>query len=160
MSLREQLEQKQRRRLVVPVQITNPAQDQQTWMGVTAALQLEQNKPDEERSDAAVANLQQQMEDAWERTRSHYVDVEMQSMPRADWNAAMSAWQSEEDGIDWAEALAPLLATSVVDESLQDADWWRDQLSRDSWSEGDTNALRLTVLALNVEGMDPRLPKD
>lgn len=158
-SLREQLEAKQRRRLVQPIQISNPSGDEQAWMGVTAALQVEQGKPAEERNDAAVAHLQKQLDDAWERVRSHYVDIELQSMPRDDWNAAMTEW-SGEDGIDWAAALAPLLAASCTDPDLQDVTWWRDQLAMDSWSEGDTNGLRMVLLALNVDGLDPRLPKD
>ena len=157
--LRAQLEAKQRRRLVQPIQITNPAADQQVWMGVTAALQLEQNKPAEDRSDAVVANLSKQLDDAWERVRSHYVDVELQSMPRDDWNAAMTEWQGE-DGINWPAALAPLIAACCVDEDLRDPEWWRTQLELDSWSEGDTNSLRMAVLALNVDGLDARLPKD
>jgi hypothetical protein len=158
-SLRQQLEAKQRRRLVQPVQVSNPSADQQTWMGVTAALQLEQGKPDEERNDKVVANLQKQLDDAWDRVRSHYVDVELQSMPRVDWNAAMTEWQGE-DGIDWATALASLLAASCMDPDLQDAEWWQTQLEHDTWSEGDTNGLRMALLALNVDGLDARLPKD
>jgi hypothetical protein len=155
----ERLEAKQRRRLVQPIQITNPGPDQQVWMGVTAALQVAQNKPDDERDDAAITNLQKQLDDAWERVRSHYVDVELQSMPRADWNAAMTEWQGE-DGIDWAEALAPLVAACCVDPDAQDPERWRALLAQESWSEGDINSLRMAVLALNVDGLDARLPKD
>ena len=158
-SLREKLEAKQRRRLVQPIQISNPAEDQRVWMGVTAALQLEQNKPDEERNDAVVANLQRQLDEALGRYQAHFVEVELQSMPRDDWNAAMTEWQGD-DGIDWAAALAPLLAASCTDPDLQDVIWWQNQLAQDSWSEGDTNALRFALLALNVDGLDPRLPKD
>lgn len=161
-SLSEQLEKKKRRRLVQPIQISNPGEDQQTWMGVLAALQLEQNKPDDQRSDKVIANLQKQLDAAWERFRSHYADVELQSMPRPDWNAAMTEWQGEE-GIDWAAALAPLLAQSCVDPDdlkLHDPAWWQTQLEEPSWSEGDINSLRMAVLALNVDGVDARLPKD
>jgi hypothetical protein len=157
--LREQLEAKQRRRLVQPIQISNPSADQQTWLGVTAALQIEQSRPDGERNDATEANLQKRLDEAWERYRSHFVDVELQSMPRDDWNAAMTEWQGE-DGVDWAVALAPLLAASCTDPELQDAQWWQSQLDQDSWSEGDTNGLRMALLALNVDGLDARLPKD
>lgn len=157
--LREKLEAKQRRRLVQPIQITDSSADQQTWMGVTAALQVAQNKPEGERDDKAIANLQRQLDEAWERVRSHYADVELQSMPRDDWNAAMLEWQGE-DGIDWAAALAPLLANSCTDPDLQDVEWWKGQLEQDSWSEGDTNALRMALLMLNVDSLDARLPKD
>ncbi len=158
-SLKEKLEAKQRRRLVQPIPITDSSQDNQLWMGVLAALQLEQQKEGEERSDARLASLQKQLDDAWERVRSHYADVEMQSMPRDEWNAAMLEWQGEE-GINWPAALAPLLAASCVDEDLQDESWWRAQLEQDTWSEGDTNSLRMAVLTLNVDGMDARVPKD
>lgn len=159
MSLREQLEQKQRRRLVQPIQVSNPSADQQVWMGVTAALQMAQNKPDDERDDAAIASLQTQQEASWERVRTHYVDVELQSMRRDDWNAAMTEWHSD-DGVNWAAALAPLLAASCIDPDLQDVGWWQARLDEDAWSEGDTNSLRMALLALNVDGLDARLPKD
>lgn len=160
-SLREQLEAKERRRLVQPIQISNPGGDHQIWMGVTAALQLEQNKSDEDRNDTVVANLQKQLEDAWDRLRSHYADIELQSMPRDDWNAAMTEWQGE-DGINWAAALAPLLAASCTDPDpmLHDPEWWQERLDQDTWSEGDINSVRMALLALNVDGLDARLPKD
>lgn len=127
-------------------------------MGVVAALDLAKSKPDEERSDASVTNLQKQLDEAWDRVRSHYVDIELQSMPRDDWDAAMHAWDGEE-GIDWPTALAPLLAASCVDEDLRDEAWWKAQLARDEWSEGDTNSLKAALLRLNVDGLDARYPK-
>lgn len=158
-SLRERLEAKERRRLVQPIQVSDSSEDQQSWLGVTAALQVAQQKHDDERDDAAIKNLQAQLDAAWERVRSHYVDVVLQSMPRADWNAAMHEWQGD-DTIDWAEALAPLLAASCVDEELRDEQWWKEQLARDSWAEGDTDSLKAALLHLNTDALDARYPKD
>lgn len=157
--LRERLEAKDRRKLTQPIQVSDSTEDQQTWMGVAAALQLAQSKPDEERDDAAITNLLKQLDDAHTRVRSHYVDITLQSMPRDDWNAAMHEWD-DEDSIRWPEALAPLLAASCVDEELQDEEWWKEQLARDTWSEGDTSALKAALLRLNVDALDARYPKD
>jgi hypothetical protein len=60
---------------------------------------------------------------------------------------------------NWAEALAPLLAESCVDPDLRDAQWWAQQLARPEWSEGDTNALQMALLRLNVDAADPQVPK-
>lgn len=158
-SLREKLEAKQRRRLVQPIPVSDSSEDHSTWMGVLAALQLAQNKPEGERDDKVIANLQKQQDEAWERYRSHFAEIELQSMRRDDWHAATLEWQGE-DGIDWAAALAPLLANSCTDPELQDAEWWKTQLEQDAWSEGDTNALRMALLMLNVDSLDARLPKD
>jgi hypothetical protein len=157
-SIREQLEAKQRRRLVQPIQITDPSADQQAWMGITSALQIAMGKSGEDRNEALIGQLEKQLEDAHARWRSHYADVELQSMPREEWEAAQAKWQGDK-GIDWAKALAPLLELSCVDESLQDADWWESRLNDAAWSEGDTDSLRAAILILNVDGVDPRVPK-
>lgn len=157
MSLRERLEQKQRRRLVVPIQASDPSQDHEAYVGSSAALQIAQAKDDS--SPEYVAQLEKQLADAGDRYRSHYVEIELQALSRDDWEAAMHRWQGDET-IDWAAALAPLLAESCTDVDLQDEAWWVVQLSKPEWTEGDTDSLRMAILTLNVEAMEPRYPKD
>lgn len=163
MSLRSRIEEKTRRRLTVPIRVSDPSEDQAQAQTLYAAYQAAVGAQD---ADAA-AKHEVELEEAAARIRSHWVDVEMQAMPRDEWRAATSAWQtveSTEDGpqvvTNWAEAMAPLLAESCVDPELRDADWWAEQLNRPEWSEGDTNALQMALLRLNVDAADPQVPKD
>lgn len=157
-SLRERLEAKQRRRRIVPIQVSDPSQDQTAWVGVAAALEVERRK--DEPDPTMLANLQGQLEAAEARAREHYVDVELQALSAAEWEAAQSEWVDDDGDMVWAEALAPLLEASCVDEELRDAGWWREQMARDAWSEGDTHALRAALLELNVYAVESRAPKD
>jgi hypothetical protein len=156
-SIRELLAQKQRRRLVVPIQISDPSEAQQQWMGVAAALEMQRGKDDVD--DKVLENLQAQLVAAEERANSHFAHVELQSLPPAEWEAVQVEWRDDDGAIDWAQALAPLLAASSVDPELQDADYWRELMAGESWTEGDTTALRMAILQLNVYAPDARVPK-
>lgn len=156
-SLRERLAAKQRRRLVVPIQITDPSVDQQAWMGVAAAIEIQRGK--DEPDQAVLANLEQQLEAANQRVQQHFADIELQSLPPAEYEAARGEWLDEDGNLNWAEALAPLLEVSCVDPDLRDADYWRELMSGDTWTEGDTNALRMAILHLNIYAPDVRIPK-
>jgi hypothetical protein len=162
MSLRSRLEEKTRRRLIVPILVSDPSEDQAQMQTLHAAFQAATGAQNAEAAKGYGAEL----EKVAARVRSHWADVELQAMPRDEWRAATSAWQTvetTEDGpqvvTDWALALAPLLAESCVDEDLRDANWWAGQLARPEWSEGDTNALQLALLRLNVDAADPQVPK-
>lgn len=161
--LRARLEEKTRRRLRVPILVSDPSEDQAHAQMLSAALQVATAAQDLEAAQKHEAELQE----AAARIRSHWVDVELQAMPRDEWRAATSAWQTvetTEDGpqvvTNWAEALAPLVAESCVDSDLRDASWWSQQLARPEWSEGDTNALQMALLRLNIDAADPQVPKD
>ena len=163
MSLRQQLEEKQRRRLVVPIRVSDPKDDQAQAETLQAALSVAIAAED----TGTIDGLQQQMLEVADRIRSHWAWVELEAMPRDQWRAVTSAWQTvdtTEDGpqvvTNWAEALAPLLAESCTDPELKDADWWAGQLDRPEWSEGDTNALQIALLQLNVDAVNPQVPKD
>lgn len=127
-------------------------------MGVAAALEVERRK--DEPDPKMLTELGKQLAAAETRTRDHYVDVELQALPAAEWEAAQAEWVGEDGDTDWAAALAPLLEASCVAEELRDAAWWREQMARDSWSEGDTHALRAALLELNVYAVESRAPKD
>lgn len=163
MSLRSRLEEKTRRRLTVPILVSDPAEDQGQAQTLYAALQVATGEADTE----TAKRLEAELKEVAERVRSHWAEVELQALPRDEWRAANSAWQTvetTEDGpqvvTNWAEALAPLLAESCVDPDLRDAQWWAQQLARPEWSEGDTNALQMALLRLNVDAADPQVPKD
>lgn len=161
MNLKERLEGKQRRRLSVPILVSDPSEDQAALSTLLAAFNAATGRDDE------IRLLQPQVEEQAEKVRSHWVQVELQSLPKDVWREVNTAWQTvetTEDGpevvTNWDEALAPILAASCVDEDLQDESWWSGQLAQPGWSEGDVNALKLAVLRLNVDAVDPQVPKD
>jgi hypothetical protein len=162
MSLKERLEGKQRRWLMVPILVSDPSEDQAALSALLVALNAAAGRDDA----GAVAQLQPQAEAHADKVRSHWVEVKLLSLPADEWRVATSVWQTVEvsdDGpevvTNWAEALAPLLAESCADPELQDAEWWAGQLQQPGWSEGDRNALKLALLRLNVEAADPQIPK-
>jgi hypothetical protein len=159
-SIRELLDSKQRRRLVVPIQVTDPTEDQEAWVGAMQALTIARSKDDDEQRPDYMAQLSKQLDEAEARIKTHFANVELQSLPSAEWEAANAAWRDDEGDVNWAEALAPLLAASSVDEDLRDAEYWQELMSRDTWTEGDTDSLRAAILKLNVEAFDARVPKD
>lgn len=157
MSLRDKLEHKERKRLVVPIQTSDPSKDYEAWVGTMAALQHAQ--ANEESTPEYKAQLSKQLDEAEERHRGHFAEVELQALERTDWEAAMSEWQGE-DGIDWEAALAPLMAQSCTDEELQDEQWWRTQFAKPEWTDGDVDGLKHAILTLNVQAFEARYPKD
>lgn len=157
MSLREQLEGKHRRRLVVPVQITDPTADQRALGGAVQALRMAESR--EPRQPGEVEAATAAVEAASAAVLGHYAQVEMHSLPRPDWEAAMAQWTGE-DGVDWAQALAPVLAVSCVAEELRDEQWWARMLNSPEWTDGDHDQLKRAVLMLNVTHADPLVPKD
>jgi len=157
MSLREQLEAKQRRRLVVPVQITDPAADERTLGGAVQALRLAESR--DPRQAGEVEACTAAVTEGSAAVLAHYAQVELQSLPASDWEAAMARWTGE-DGVDWDHALAPLLAVSCVDESVRDEAFWAGLLVTPSWTDGDRDQLKRALLVLNVSAPDPLVPKD
>lgn len=153
-TLREQLASKQRKRLIVPIQVTDASADHEQWMAVAMSLELARNRDD----TGTVAILERELADASDRYRAHWVQVEMQAMSADDWESAMQQWHGG-DEINWAEALAPLLAESCVDPTLRDVAEWRERLSSPEWTLGDRDALRAGLLQLNVMGASPVVPK-
>lgn len=151
MSLRAALEAKQRRRAVVPVQTSDPSAVLREIQSISVALGV----ADED----AKGTLRSQLEDAQTRLAGHYADVRLAAMPAGQWEAAVTLYGLV-DGRVPPDALAALVAESCVDEDLRDADWWADQLRKDSWSDGDLKALTAALLHLNVIAPDARLPKD
>lgn len=154
--LREQLEAKARRRLVVPVQVSDPTEDQRTMTGAVHALRLAEARDprDTGEVDAATAAVAE----ATAAVMAHYAQVELQSLPGPEWEAAMAQWTGE-DGVDWDQALPPVLAVSCVDETVRDEQWWAQLLSGDAWTDGDRDQLKQALLLLNVTYENPYVKK-
>lgn len=156
MSLRDRLTAKARRRAVVPIAVEDFSADQQTLTGTVVALQNAQSR--EGTQPEEIATLTAAVQSASEAVRSHFVEVELQSLSSDDWEAAQARW-SDGETVDWASALAPLLAESCVDEDLRDETFWQERLADPAWSAGDRDALRIALLRLNVVAADPIVPK-
>lgn len=162
MTLREQLEAKKRRKAVVPVLVSDATEDGNQL----AALQHAHALAVEAGRGAEAALLEADVEAQAERVRAHWVDVELLSLPPAEWEAAVASWQTiqvQDDGpaavIDWTEGLPHLLALSCADESMRDPQVWKSLLDGDAWNEGEVDSLKRAILHLNVEAADPHVPK-
>ncbi|NUR28507.1 MAG: hypothetical protein HOV76_32395 [Hamadaea sp.] len=165
MGLRDQIEAKQRRTAKVPILIGNPsaAAAEVTTFQVALAAHLSEmdgkrragrkaTKADQEREKKLRADL----EEAVQRQSAQVVDVEVQSLPEDEWEAALASLSEEaRDAYELNDILAALLAASCTDPELQDADWWAEQLKKPTWTDGDKSAISRTMLELNV--LVPRL---
>lgn len=156
MNLREQLAAKQRRRCVVPIQVTDPAEDLRVFNGAAHALRLAETRDPAQPGE--VEQCQAAMDAADEAVMAHYAQVELQSLPAPDWEAAMAQWTGE-DGINWAEGLPALLAVSCVHEDLRDEEYWTETLADGSWSVGDRDQIKRALMHLNLSAADPIVPK-
>jgi len=161
-TLREQLEAKKRRKAVVPVLVSDATEDGNKL----AAIQHAHALAVEARRDSEAAVLLADVEEQAEKVRQHWVDVELLSLPPAEWEAAVASWQTiqvQDDGptavIDWTEGLPHLLALSCADESMRDPDAWKSLLSSGDWNEGEVDSLKRAILHLNVDAADPHVPK-
>jgi hypothetical protein len=78
-----------------------------------------------------------------------YVEVRLQAMAPADYEALLDAHTDEDGTLDRAAWLPPAAAASTVDTDLQDEGWWTEQLGSNRWSAGELSALFLTITRLN-----------
>lgn len=158
MSLRDRLTGKQRRRVVVPVQITDPSEDRHILHGAMVALAQAEGRDTPE--PAEIQALTEAVTAAEARLRAHTADVELLALGSVRWGEIEAEYVTPDgDTLDWKRALPEILAESCTDTDVQDADWWAERLADPAWSEGDVEALRLAVLHLNVRAPDPVVPK-
>ena len=160
MGLRDLIEGKQRRTAKVPILIGNPsaAAGEVATFQVALAAHLAEidgkkragkkpTKADQDREKQLRADLEESMQ----RQAALVVDVEVQSLPEDEWEAALATLPEEaRDSYELNDILAVLLAASCVDPELQDAGWWTEQLKRPTWTDGDKSAISRTLLELNV----------
>jgi hypothetical protein len=154
-SLRERLQAKQRRQLVVPVHLTDAGPAHEALTGTRVALAYAEAKTGEDRDEDLVTRLQQSVVDAEAVVNEHIVLVTLQALERADWRAVLDRVEAE----GWDEILPDVIAASCVDADLQDAGWWREQFARPEWSDGDVMAFRLALGELNTAAPEAYAPK-
>jgi hypothetical protein len=79
------------------------------------------------------------------------VEIELQSLPDDQWEAAIAELGDEDrENFNLSSILAVLTAASCTDPELQDTEWWAAQLARPEWTDGDKSSLASTLLNLNV----------
>lgn len=164
-SIREQLAGKARRRVVVPVQMSESAGDEDSWAGAATALRLAEHRRNEAEDDQArelaqaeVDSMTSLLEERTAAIEGHFAQVELQALPSDEWEAAEQQWH-DGDKWDWGKALPPLLAASCTDAELQDEAFWADTLKLPEWGKGDKDGLIAGLLHLNVIRADLRVPK-
>lgn len=159
-SLRDRLEAKTARRVVVPVQVSEPGEALARAEQAAREVQLLGalgRATDEERTAAEA-----KAEKARQAVAEHYLNVELAALRPDAWEAIIATHtpaEGSEDPFDWEKVLPVALAECAVDESLRDADWWARQLGSGAWSWGDVHALRQAVLHINGRGPDVLVPK-
>lgn len=164
-SLRDRLAAKSARRVVVPIQLSEPGQAQARVERAAQALnlvQLEHVKSSEAERAAAAQAAQDEVDAARAAVAEHYLEVELRAMHPDEWEALVAAHpaaKDSEDPWDWGKVLPAALAECATDESLRDGDWWAAELASGRWTWGDVQALRMAVLHVNTRTPDVLVPK-
>lgn len=156
--LRDRLDAKARRRVVVPIPVTDPGDDaRRTASEAAAALSIAGLAG---LSETRQAELREAHETAQAQLEEHTAAVALLAMPAADWEALTAAYLLDDgEDLDWRGLLPHALAACCEDEDLQDADWWASKLDDPAWSAGDIAALRRAVLHLNQWAPPAFIPK-
>ncbi|WP_372728974.1 hypothetical protein [Nocardioides sp.] len=160
MGLRDLIEAKQRRTVTHPILVGNPSAavaeikqlsgDLVEHMRSLAAKRAAGKNPAKADTDRE-AKIKAALEAAQARRSEMTVDIELQSLPEDEWEAAIAELDEDaREKYDLSAILAVLTAASCTDPELQDAGWWAEQLARPTWTDGDKSSLSSTLLNLNV----------
>ena len=158
MAVREQLEGKDLRRVVVPIPVKDvgsarrrvEAAEQALASVDVTALPAGTGEAFAAELDAARADL-----------AASVAEVVLVSRGAAAAEVIAARHVREEDGgTNWRTALPAYLALLCEDEALRDQEWWAGQLARDEWTPGDIDGLVLGVMFLTADVVRPLVPKD
>jgi hypothetical protein len=163
--LRERIEAKARRTATLPLQVGDVAAAAAEVATFRAALQAHlavlQERAEAGGGEPAAEDLERtgqlraDLAEANRRQADTVAQVQLQALPSDQWEALASSARRDEDGdIDLEDVLGELLAASVVDQDLADADWWTGQLARPEYSRGDRLAIVNILVALNLHTPD------
>lgn len=161
-SLKGRLAAKSRRTALVPIQVSDPGAARAEFE------KAEQNHLVHRVAQASnvdsvtakdVAAAKRALDKAKAELRKHFVDVEFAAGSPADVERVLGA-HTDNDGGWSVDALPELAALCAVDEELQDADWWTEQLTGGTWSTGERGDLWAQLLSLNIDLPSEGLPKD
>lgn len=154
MSLREQIEAKQRRTAKLPILVGDLAAATAEVGNLITVLAVLDQAPAEEKAKPAhkrrVAKAKKDLEAARERQDGCVVEVELQAMPADDWEALVGPLEPDEAGeLDLSQIHAVALGASCVDPDLQDSEWWQLQFKQPHWTQGDRAAISQVLMQLN-----------
>jgi len=155
-TLRERLAAKQRRRVVVPVQVSDPGPAREALDLATRKaqfLELAGTDPD------GLAAAQAAETAARAALAEHYENVEFQAIAPVDAEAIFAAHTNDAGETDDVAAAPELAAACAVDEELRDVDWWREQLTDGTWSLGERVSLYDQLVTLNMSAPRESVPK-
>lgn len=154
MSLRDRLAAKQRRRVVVSVEVA-PMGDDQSARVVAAQTAYLAALTKGEDGDA----LRDAVEAAQGENR---VDVGFTACEDDVFEKVAARYPAQDGadgGFDWHAALPVVAALCADDVDLQDDEWWAEQFESGTWGHGEKLALWQELLALNTARPAAHIPK-
>ena len=155
MSLRDRLAAKQRRRVVVSVEVSVMEPDQAEAITTAQAellAALTSGKTD-------VEDLREAVEQAQARNRAEVAFTACTPDEFEKVAAAYPAPAGGDGGLDWQAALPVVAALCADDEDLQDDQWWAEQLTSGTWGYGERMGLWQELLSLNTARPAAHIPK-
>lgn len=161
-SLRSRIEAKARRRVVYPVQVTDPTAAQAALdeaRRLVLVLTMGRDDPDAPDTEE-ITRARALLEAAEAHLATHYAEVTFQALPATDFEALAVAYHDDEGHLDTTSLGAPLAAACAVDEDLRDEAWWAEQLASDAWNNAEVSVLTTTLLQLNYSSPNALVPKD
>ncbi|WP_182112887.1 hypothetical protein [Actinotalea sp. JY-7876] len=158
-SIRDRLAAKARRRVVIPVLVSDPTEDRRRAAVADAEFLAAQARP---ARAGDLPALQEAAAAARAAVAQHFEDVAFRAL-RPDDLEALIAEHSKGEEPDRDALRAALAAECAEDEALRDEAWWREQLDpkTTSWSSGERDQLYFELLTgLHYTVPAAALPKD
>ena len=156
MAVREQLEGKHLRRVVVPIPVSDVGSARRRVEAARQAADVDVTGLPDGVGDVLAAEV-----DAAEAAlAASTAEVVLVSRGAAA-AEAIAARHVREDtgGTNYETALPAFLALLCEDETLRDQEWWTEQLKRPEWTPGDVSGLVLGVMYLVADVVSPLVPK-
>lgn len=169
MSLRDRIEAKAARTVLLPLQVGDSAGAAAEVTTIREALgihnqllaqRVAEGGEETEEDRTRAESLREQLNAARQREAETVVMVELQALAPDVWDQILERLPEGEDGVDLTEVRAALLAESCVDPDLRDEEWWAEQLARPVYSKGDLLSINTMLLRLNLNVPDGRQGKD
>lgn len=158
MSIRDQLAGKARRRVVIPVQVSDPTEDDRRAAEARGERALAAATPGIDPD--ALAALDERVHQTTVALAAHFVDVAFVALHPRKFEALIAAHTTDKGDVD-RDALRPALAAACAeDEDLRDEAWWAAQLASGNWSTGERDDLyRRLFTELNYSVPSGSIPK-
>ena len=157
MTLADRLRAKAARRIVVPVLVDNPGDDERR---AAEARTLHLAAMARQAPQGEVDALAERLAEAEAAVAAHMVDVEFQALPSATFERMVAAATDKAGDVDREALLPALAASSAVDDSLRDESLWVEVLGSGRWSKGERDSLYSALMfSLNYSAPPARAGK-